>query len=164
MTQFNGSGTRPRTDAKSDKIWPPWWSLPVLLAIGVALWQIYLAQRAGLSPSKGGGFGLFSTVDKLENRNLRAYLITDTKEIPFAIPRYVPATEILRKPIYRAASLPSQGRLKLITDDLITKPYQVSIQGIRVEVWKLAFNSSTLRASREKVGELTVDKHGHVKD
>jgi hypothetical protein len=139
-----------------------WSYLPILLAIGVGLSQIYLARSHDLTPSKAGGFGLFSTVDKLENRNLRAYLITEQQEIPFAIPQYVPATEALRKPIYRAASLPTERHLRTILEDLLTKPYQVLIKGIRIEVWKLAFDSAKLRASRIKVRELTVDRSGHV--
>ena len=134
-----------------------------MLATGVALSQIVLALTANLTPSKGGGFGLFSTVDKLENRNLRAYLLTPKGEIPFVIPQAVPAQEELRKPIYRAASLPAQYYLQAITDDLVTKPYGIPFDGIRVEVWKMAFDSTALKASREKLAERTVDSHGHVK-
>lgn len=155
---------QPVLDPPSDGRRRWWWYLPVVMAIGVALSQIYLAKVHGLTPAKGGGFGLFSTVDKLENRNLRAYLITETQEIPFAIPQYVPATEALRKPIYRAASLPTRRYMRAILDDLLTKPYEVSIQGIRVEVWKIAFDSASLRASRQKITELTVDRSGHVAD
>lgn len=139
-----------------------WWRLPILLATAVALSQIWLARTRDLTPSKGGGFGLFSTVDKLENRNLRAYLLTEKQEIPFAIPQAVPATEELRKPIYRAASLPVEAHLRAITDELVTKPYPIPFTGIRVEVWKINFDSATLRASRVKVAERTVDRNGHA--
>lgn len=124
--------------------------------------QIALAFTANLTPSKGGGFGLFSTVDKLENRNLRAYLLTPKGEIPFVIPQAVPAKEELRKPIYRAASLPAQFHLRVITDDLVTKPYGIPFDGIRVEVWRMDFDSATLKASRKKLAERTVDSHGRV--
>jgi hypothetical protein len=139
-----------------------WWYFPVILAVVFALWQVRLAQRHGLTPSKGGAFGLFSTVDKLENRNLRAYLLTKTQEIPFAIPQTVPSTEELRKPIYRAASLPIETHLQALTDELVKKPFTVPFTGIRVETWKMDFDSTTLRASRIKVVSRTVDAEGHA--
>ncbi len=138
-----------------------WWYAPIILAILVALSQIYLARFQGLTPAKGGGFGLFSTVDKLANRNLRAYLITEDREIPFAIAQSVPVSQPLRKPIYRAASLPSDRHLRVIIDDLLTKPYEVPIKGIRVEVWKRSFDAESLMALRVKVKEMTVDSIGH---
>ncbi len=50
--------------------------LPALLLILVALVQIGLAWGGGrLNPDKGGGFGMFSTVDRLNHRHLRAYRI-----------------------------------------------------------------------------------------
>jgi hypothetical protein len=68
-----------------------WWnrnapSLPVLLMVGVALSQIGVAWVGGLSPWKGGGFGMFSTVDSPAARFLRIYLVTDDGEIPVLIP------------------------------------------------------------------------------
>ena len=75
----------------------------------------------------------------------------------------MPAKEELRKPIYRAASLPTQFHLRAITDELVTKPYGIPFDGLRVEVWKIDFDSTTLRASREKIAERSVDQHGRVK-
>ncbi len=46
--------------------------LPPILLVLVAATQIYLADvRDLLTPARGGGFGLFSTVDKLRHRHLR---------------------------------------------------------------------------------------------
>jgi hypothetical protein len=142
-----------------------WWCyLPIVCATLVATSQIYLAEFRDLTPAKGGGFGLFSTVDKLVNRNLRAYLITDEQEIPFAIPRFVPASQPLRKPIYRAASLPSDRHLRIILQDLLDKPYEVPIRGVRVEVWKMSFDAETLTASRLEIKQMTLNGGGDVTD
>jgi hypothetical protein len=46
---------------------------PALLAV-VALVQIVTAHRRGLTPWKGGGFGMFSTVDMSPRRSLRIVL------------------------------------------------------------------------------------------
>jgi hypothetical protein len=161
---MNKPTSNPSQGAASERRLQWWWRLPVALATVVGMSQIYLAHRANLTPAKGGGFGLFSTFDKLENRNFRAYLITPKQEIPFVIPRNLPADEPLRKPIQRSASLPIDRHLRVIVDDLLSKPYQqagkssVDVKGVRVEVWKMAFEPATLKASRVKIAELSASK------
>jgi hypothetical protein len=59
---------------------------PVLL-IMVACLQLYFAHFHHLTPWKGGGFGMFSTIDSQKNRFLRCYLITDEGDIPVEVPR-----------------------------------------------------------------------------
>lgn len=61
------------------------WIAPGLLC-GIALVQLAFAQFSTLSPWKGGGFGMFSTVDSPGARFLRVYLVTPDGEIPVMIP------------------------------------------------------------------------------
>ena len=65
---------------------------PVVLVV-IASVQFYLAQTHGLSPWKGGGFGMFSTVDSPGERFLRVYLITDDGEIPVMVPDHLRGEE-----------------------------------------------------------------------
>jgi hypothetical protein len=58
---------------------------PVLLCV-IAGTQIYFARTTLLSPWKGGGFGMFSTVDSPAARFLRIFLITKNEEIPILLP------------------------------------------------------------------------------
>lgn len=140
----------------------PWWGcVPIALALLVAISQVYLAHTAQLTPAKGGGFGLFSTVDKLNNRVMRAYLITeDQGEIPFAIPRYVPESQELRKPIYRAMSLPTDAHLRVVVDDLLAKDYDAAVRGVRVEVWKMSFDADAWTMTRVKIAEMSGERGG----
>jgi len=48
--------------------------LPVALLIVVAGAQVTLARTAGLSPWKGGGFGMFSTTDDGGRRYVRIFV------------------------------------------------------------------------------------------
>lgn len=57
---------------------------PALLCV-VACAQIYYATTGSLSPWKGGGFGMFSTVDSPDARFLRIYLINGNEEIPVLV-------------------------------------------------------------------------------
>ena len=61
------------------------WAVPILLCV-VACLQIYLAMTKSLSPWKGGGFGMFSTVDSPDARFLRIYLINGTEETSILLP------------------------------------------------------------------------------
>lgn len=61
------------------------WFSPLLLCV-VASLQIYLAKTKSLSPWKGGGFGMFSTVDSPDARFLRIYLINGSEETPVLLP------------------------------------------------------------------------------
>lgn len=51
----------------------------------VALIQMVLVYRFDLTPWKGGGFGMFSTVDSLEARYVKIFLVMGERSIP-AIP------------------------------------------------------------------------------
>jgi hypothetical protein len=61
------------------------WGSPLLLC-AIACLQIYLAMTKSLSPWKGGGFGMFSTVDSPDSRFLRIYLINDNDETAVVLP------------------------------------------------------------------------------
>lgn len=64
------------------------WASPLLLC-AVACVQIYLAMTKSLSPWKGGGFGMFSTVDSPDARFLRIYLINGNEETAVLVPDHL---------------------------------------------------------------------------
>jgi hypothetical protein len=61
------------------------WGSPILLC-AVACLQIFLAMTKSLSPWKGGGFGMFSTVDSPDARFLRIYLVNGSEETAVLLP------------------------------------------------------------------------------
>lgn len=64
------------------------WGSPILLC-AIACLQIFLAMTKSLSPWKGGGFGMFSTVDSPDARFLRIYLINGNEETAVLLPDYL---------------------------------------------------------------------------
>ena len=80
---------------------------PALLAI-VATGQLVLARTGDLSPWKGGGFGMFSTVESPDSRFVRVFLVDDEREIPVEIP---PQAE---DEWMRARTFPTDARLERI--------------------------------------------------
>ena len=61
-------------------------ALPLVLLLAVTGVHLVLRQSAGLSPWKGGGFAMFSTVDSPGTRTVRVSLLTGRSEVPAVIP------------------------------------------------------------------------------
>lgn len=55
--------------------------MPAVLVL-VAVGQLYLATSSGLSPWRGGGFGMFSTADRPEHRAVRVSFAVDGTAFP----------------------------------------------------------------------------------
>ena len=61
------------------------WAVPVLM-VAVAVGQMGLARMADLSPWKGAGFGMFSTVDGVDARFVRVTGTREDEVIPLRLP------------------------------------------------------------------------------
>jgi hypothetical protein len=68
----------------------------------VASLQLYLSHTHDLSPWKGGGFSMFSAVDRPDRRIVRCYLETPRGRVPVPVPN----SEIRKK----ARAMPTAGR------------------------------------------------------
>jgi hypothetical protein len=86
------------------------WSVPFLLCI-VAVTQIFLSHTKHLTPWKGGGFGMFASIDRMERRVLHITAETDWG-------KYVIDPEIIinRREYSRIQAMPSVTSLKSIHD------------------------------------------------
>jgi hypothetical protein len=132
--------------------------LPALLLVAVALLQIALAHTAGLSPWKGGGFGMFSTTDRAEGRYLRVYVRAPGRHEELRL-----APE-LRDPATRAAVLPTTARLEGFARDVGRHERRAGRPAttVRVEVWRAEFDGETLigRARQLRAVVLALDGPG----
>lgn len=86
--------------------------VPVLLVV-VAITQIYMVNTASLSRWKGGGFGMFSTIDSPSARFLRVYVETDDGEIPVLVPK------TLRTLARKSMVMPTPKRLTELAEEII---------------------------------------------
>lgn len=121
---------------------------PALLAL-TALVQIGLALAGPLTPWKGGGFGLFSSVDRLENRILLAWEVTATGERPLD-----PRPGGLEREMAAALSLPTASRLQRLGRLLAERD---EVEGdLRVEVWKRTFDPASGELRRVRVAREVV--------
>lgn len=86
---------------------------PCLLLCIVASLQIYLAFTRSLSPWKGGGFGMFSTVDAPRARFLRIYLVNEKQETPVLVP------DEMRMMALEARTFPTDARLSNLAHKVV---------------------------------------------
>jgi hypothetical protein len=98
----------------SKKLVARWgWFVSPALMIAVALLQQVLARSQSLTAWKGGGFGMFSTVDSRSARFLRAYVTTANGEVPVQLPRAL--APIAR----RLRSMPTHPGLERLAEGML---------------------------------------------
>lgn len=175
--------------------WLERWLVPSIL-VAIALLQIYLTHITQLTPWKGGGFGMFATVDALDTRVLAAagldqsgerltldildavddFTFDRMRSMPRTIdlqrlaPRLVgqavvPVT-IRQQAVYQqlrqenpAIDLPLDPalnqrlyRLRTVTDPVLPPGTTKTLKGVRLQWWRLRFDSAQPRLWTEALG------------
>jgi hypothetical protein len=126
-------------------------ALPVVLLIAVASSQIVLSRTSQLSPWKGGGFGMFSSLDSGSFRFVRLFAEAPERSEELELS---PSLEDLAA---RAALLPSDRRLERLARATVAREQRRGqpVASVRVEVWRNAFAPGSLRSSEERLRAFT---------
>jgi hypothetical protein len=95
------------------------WLLPLVLIL-VASHQVWLANTRALSSWKGGGFGMFATVDPSTFRAVRGTFDTTDGPVPFDVYALEEQGAAARKVFVNARALPDERRLAPLAD-LVTR-------------------------------------------
>jgi hypothetical protein len=129
-------------------------ALPTILLLTVASAQMTLARYDDLSPWKGGGFGMFASVDGLPFRWLRVYVSAAGRSEELAGP---PALE---KQAHRVATWPHRAALSAFARAVITREQrrQRPVENVRVEIWR-ADVSASLDVVERRLRHTSVDAH-----
>jgi hypothetical protein len=126
---------------------------PALLVL-LALAQAALVFGHDLSAWKGGGFGMFSTLDHEGWRAVRLYVQDEGAKAP----RRTPLPPSLRREVRRARILPTQGSLaRLARAALAAHP---GARAVRVEVRRTVFDPETLEPRSEPLAALRLEARG----
>ena len=122
-------------------------TLPPLLLALVAAGQIALARRAGLSPWKGGGFGMFSTLDARPFRYVRVFVEAPERSEELRVP--APLEELAAA----AEVLPSERCLRGLARAIAERERSRdrAVETVRVELWRAEYAKGTLRAEARKL-------------
>jgi hypothetical protein len=117
-----------------------------LLLLGLALAQVAGYASFGLSPWKGGGFGMFSTNDHGGFRSVRVLELSASGERRVALPQ---SLERLQRHVREA---PRRSNLERLAAEL--RRGTEGLGPLRVEVWRTQFSAADLTPERVLVARL----------
>ena len=125
--------------------------LPVALLVAVACTQVALARTAGLSPWKGGGFGMFSTTDDAGRRRVRMFVSAAERSEEVAI------APSLEDAAARAAVLPTDLEFLRLARRVAAREhrYHRPVEVVRIETWRIEYAPDTLAATARLVREFS---------
>ncbi len=124
-------------------------TLPVVLLLTVACAQVLFACPAGLSPWKGGGFGMFSTTDDAGRRHVRVFVTAPERSEEIAI------SPALEDPAKRAAVWPTDRALSRLARRVVEREarYRRPVETVRIETWRIEYAPVTLAATTHLLRE-----------
>ena len=127
--------------------------VPSVLLVVVAVCQIGLAKTTGLTAWKGGGFGMFSTLDHGAYRGVDVVIEAPDRSEAQDIP---PSLEELAA---RSATYPSDWLLRRLAEGIVARErrYERPVTTVRLTVWQTVFDPVTLAASERPLRAFVYD-------
>src|SRR5262245_13049582 len=109
--------------------------------------QIVLTQTSALTPWKGGGFGMFSTLDHGAYRGVDAVIDAPDRSEALAIP------ESLEEITARAAAWPSDYLLRRMAEAIVARErrYERPVTQATLTAWRTQFEPAALKANEQAV-------------
>ena len=117
--------------------------MPAALLVVVALGQLALAHTTGLSPWKGGGFGMFASLDARPFRYVRVFVEAPERSEELAIPASLEALAA------SAEILPGDRQLERLARGVVARErrHQRPVVNGRIEVWRAEYAPGVARAA-----------------
>ena len=114
---------------------------PSVVLVAIALIQIALAQTTALTPWKGGGFGMFSTLDHGAYRGVNVVIDGPDRSEEFDIPGS------LEEIAARAAAWPSDRLLRQLAEGIVGRErrYERPVTRVTLTAWRIDVDRETLR-------------------
>ena len=127
--------------------------LPASLLCVVAIAQIALAARGGLTPWKGGGFGMFSTLDHGAYRGVDVLIEAPNRSEQQDIP---PSLDELAA---RSAAYPGDVLLRPLAEGIVARErrYNRPVSRVTLTVWRTEFDPLTLEAAERPLRTFVYD-------
>lgn len=126
-------------------------ALPPVLLLAVASTQMTLARTSLLSPWKGGGFGMFASIDGLPFRQVRVFVEAPGRSREIALPESLEIAGAKAATWPHARALEDLARAMMARERSRGRP----VDFVRVEVWR-ADISRSLESIWTKLNEVTV--------
>lgn len=127
--------------------------LPVALLLAVAAVQVTLTQWAGLSPWKGGGFGMFAAVDGGAVRSVRVFVDAPERSEEVAVPAS------LLVDADRAAAFPATFLLARLARRIAARERERNrpVATVRVEAWSATLTDDASQADARRLAVYLLD-------
>jgi hypothetical protein len=127
--------------------------LPATLLGVVATAQIILALAGGLTPWKGGGFGMFSTLDHGAYRRVEIVIDAPDRSEAQEVP---PSLEELAA---RAAAYPADWLLRQLAEGVVSRErrYNRPVTRVTLSVWRTEFDPGSLTATEHPLRSFVYD-------
>lgn len=150
---------------------------PAIL-VGVALLQLYLTHSHDLSPWKGGGFGMFASVDRVEHRTVRA-AFQGSQAKPINVHAFATLSFPDRVLVDRALSMPTAPALQRLAERIDELSWSETPTGVLVpssaddppqplpataypeivlSVWRVQYDAAENVATPVRLRELTLER------
>jgi hypothetical protein len=100
--------------------------LPVALLVGVALTHVYRVEVFDLTPWKGGGFGMFSTLDGRDSRRLFVLLVRQSEGKKQGVDVDLPRKGTLKRLADKARAMPTAENLKALALEVAKHPWRIA--------------------------------------
>jgi hypothetical protein len=125
---------------------------PVLL-VAVASTQIALSRTVELTAWKGGGFGMFATLDHAGYRGVD--IVVDAPDRSETL--QVPAS--LELAVARAAACPAEWALRAVAEAVVARErrHRRPVSRVTLTFWRADFDRATLRASERPARTFVYD-------
>lgn len=126
---------------------------PLVLLIAVAAVQVVLARTVDLTAWKGGGFGMFSTLDHGAYRRVDIVLDAPDRSEALAVP------ESLEVSATRAALCPTEWLLRKLAEGVVARERRNvrPVSRVTLKVWRTEFDRATLHASEQPLRTFVYD-------
>lgn len=127
---------------------------PTVLLLAVAAAQMMLARTTLLSPWKGGGFGMFASVDGLPFRWVRLYVVAPERSEELAVP------PSLGDQAHRVVTWPHERAMQELARAVMAREHRHArpVDTVRVEIWR-ADISRSLDVSETLIRQTTLGAH-----
>ena len=124
-------------------------ALPAAMLVTVACGQIWASRTLGLSPWKGGGFGMFASLDSRPFRYVRIYVSAPERSEELLV------APSLERAAAAAELMPVTGHLDSLARAVVDRErrHGRDVDRVRVEVWVTRFAPQSLAPETVRLRE-----------
>jgi len=127
--------------------------LPTVVVLLVGALQIYLTSTTNLMPWKGGGFGMFPTINSSLHRYVRVFVSAPERSEEILL------RGELRRLAARIQAFPAELLLKSLGREIAAEQHSrgLPVEAVHIEIWRIDFARSDLEPRSRNLRRFTYD-------